>query len=90
MGTLDCSVRTYWAGASWAGGTHSVISLEERVKRSEASWEGVGAWRCIKVDNLSAAELQSGTWHTEPRSNRQTCVEEVEFDADAQRGEDPQ
>jgi len=52
--------------------------------------EGVGGWRCLKVEKLSQVELQSGIWHTEPRANRQTCVEEVEFDADAQRGEDPQ
>jgi hypothetical protein len=52
--------------------------------------EGVGAWRCIVVERLSAVELQSGIWHTEPRSNRQTCITEVEFDADAQRDEDPQ
>jgi hypothetical protein len=50
----------------------------------------VGGWRCIIVDKLSQVELQSGGWHTEPRSSRQTCVEEVEFDADVQRGEDPQ
>lgn len=51
---------------------------------------GVGGWRCIVVDKLSQVELQSGEWHTEPRSSRQTGVEEVEFEADVQRGEDPQ
>ena len=51
---------------------------------------GVGGWRCIVVDKLSQVELQSGGWHTEPRTSRQTCIEEVEFDADAQPGEDPQ
>ena len=51
---------------------------------------GVGGWRCIAVEKLSGVELQSGTWRTEPRSNRQTCIEEVESDADAQGGEDPQ
>ena len=51
---------------------------------------GVGGWRCIVVEKLSEVELQSGIWHTEPQADRQTCVEEVEFDADAQRGEDPQ
>ncbi len=50
----------------------------------------VGGWRCIVVDKLSQVELHSGGWHTEPRSSRQTCIEEVEFDADAQPGEDPQ
>ena len=51
---------------------------------------GVGGWRCIVVDKLSQVELQSGGWHTEPRSSRQTCIDELEFDADAQPGEDPQ
>jgi hypothetical protein len=51
---------------------------------------GVGGWRCIVVDKLSQVELQCWGWHTEPRSSRQTCIEEVEFDADAQPGEDPQ
>src|SRR4249919_3089919 len=31
---------------------------------------GVGGWRCIVVDKLSQVELQSGGWHTEPRSSR--------------------
>jgi hypothetical protein len=52
--------------------------------------EGVGGWRCVLVEKLSGVELRSGVWHTEPRSNRQTCVAEVDFDADVQRGEDPQ
>ena len=52
--------------------------------------EGMGGWRCMIVEKLSGVELQAGTWHTAPRSNRQTCIEEVEFDADAQRGEEPQ
>jgi hypothetical protein len=52
--------------------------------------EGVGGWRCVLVEKLSGVELRSGVWHTEPRSSRQTCVDEVDFDADAQRGEDPQ
>jgi hypothetical protein len=52
--------------------------------------EGVGGWRCIVVEKLSGVELRSGVWHTEPRLSRQTCVDEVDFDADAQCGEDPQ
>ena len=90
-GTLDCFVRTCWAGVSKAGGTRSVISLEEQgVSGLRTVSAGVGGWRYIVVDKLSQVELQSGGWHTEPRSSRQTCVEEVAFDADAQRGEDPQ
>ena len=43
---------------------------------------GLDGWRCVLVDKLSGVELRSGVWHTEPRSNRQTCIEEVDFDAD--------
>ena len=52
--------------------------------------EGMGGWRCIAVDKLSQVALQASAWHTEPRSGRQHCVEEVESDADAQPGDDPQ
>jgi len=50
----------------------------------------MGGWPCMIVEKLSGVELQAGTWHTALRSNRQTCIEEVGFDADAQRGEEPQ
>ena len=52
--------------------------------------EGIGGWRCIAVDKLSQVELQTDVWRTEPRASRQSCVEEVDFDADAQPGDDPQ
>ena len=52
--------------------------------------EGIGAWRCLAVEKLSQVELCADAWHTEPRSPRQTCINEIDFDADAQPGEDPQ
>ena len=52
--------------------------------------DGVGGWRCLAVEKLSQVELRADAWHTEPRSPRQTCVDEIDFDADAQPGEDPQ
>jgi hypothetical protein len=52
--------------------------------------EGVGGWRCLAVEKLSQVELRADAWHTEPRAPHQTCVDEVDFDADAQRQEDPQ
>jgi hypothetical protein len=51
--------------------------------------EGVGDWRCFAVEKLSHVEVHAGTWHSKPRSRRQTCVDEVDFDVDAQP-EDPQ
>ena len=52
--------------------------------------EGEGVWRCLAVEKLSQVELRMGPWHTEPRPTRQTCIDEIDFDADAQLGEDPQ
>jgi len=34
--------------------------------------------------------LRADAWHTEPRSLRQTCIDEIDFDADAQSGDNPQ
>jgi hypothetical protein len=52
--------------------------------------EGRGRWRCLAVEKLTQVELRADAWHTEPRSPRQTCVDEIDFDADAQPAEDPQ
>jgi len=52
--------------------------------------EGRGVWRCLAVEKLSQVELRADAWHTEVRSPRQTCIDEIDFDADAQCGEDPQ
>jgi hypothetical protein len=52
--------------------------------------EGVGVWRCLTVAKLSQVELRADAWHTEPRSLRQTCIDEIDFDADAQSGDNPQ
>ena len=51
---------------------------------------GKGVWRCLAVEKLSQVELRTGTWDTEPRSQKQTCIDEVDFDADVQPGDDPQ
>jgi hypothetical protein len=51
---------------------------------------GGGVWRCLAVEKLSHVELRNGEWHTEPRSRRQTCIDEIDFDVDAQPGDDPQ
>jgi hypothetical protein len=42
------------------------------------------------VEKLSHVELRAEAWHTEPRSPQQTCIDEIDFDADAQPEEDPQ
>ena len=49
-----------------------------------------GVWRCLAVEKLSQVELRADAWHTEPRSPRQTCIDEVDFDTDAQPGDNPQ
>ena len=52
--------------------------------------EGEGVWRCLAVEKLSHVGLRTEAWHTEPRSQRQTCIDEVDFNADVQPGDDPQ
>jgi hypothetical protein len=58
--------------------------------RMASEGKGMGGWRCITVDKLSEVELRAGAWHTEARSHRQSCIEEVEFDANDQSGDNPQ
>ena len=52
--------------------------------------EGKGVWRCLSVEKFSQVELRTGAWYSEPRSKKQTCIDEVDFDADVQPGDDPQ
>ncbi len=52
--------------------------------------ERVGVWRCLAVEKLSQVELRADAWHTEPRSPRQSCIDEIDFEADAQSGDNPQ
>ena len=52
--------------------------------------DGVGEWRCLAVEKLSRVELRADAWHTEPRAPRQTCIDEIDLDADTQAEEDPQ
>ena len=52
--------------------------------------EGDGVWRCLAVEKLSRVQLRTEAWHTGPRSKRQTCIDEVDFDADVQPEDAPQ
>ena len=90
MDNLDCFALML-GGGSQAACMSSAISSEEVVIVSSRWLQRIGvfgaAWPCEK---LSQVELRAGLWHTEPRSPRQTCIDEIDFDADAQPGEDPQ
>jgi hypothetical protein len=57
--------------------------------RQPATLSGGGVWRCLAVEKLSNVELHADRWHSEPRLRRQTCMDEVDFDTDAQPGDDP-
>src|ERR1700683_4967337 len=65
----------------FGGGSNSAESLAP---------ESRCVWRCLVVEKLSQVELRMGSWHTEPRSKQQTCIDEIDFDIDAQLGGDPQ
>ena len=86
----DCFALMCWAG-NQSGSTPSSISLEGVATADcPVTPEGVGVWRYLAVDKFSQVELRGEAGHTEPRSRRQTCIDEVGFDADAQAEEDPQ
>jgi len=65
----------------FAGGSHRILPMVPG---------GMGGWRCLAVEKLSQVELRADAWHTEPRARRQTCIDEIDFDVDAQPEEDPQ
>jgi hypothetical protein len=65
----------------FAGSSNSVESL---------ALQDRGVWRCLAVEKLSQVELRNDAWHSEPRRPRQTCINEIDFDADAQSGDTPQ
>jgi hypothetical protein len=68
-----------------SGRRHALVYQFEGISHSGLAItpEGRGGWRCLTLEKLSQVELQTGAWHTEPRSARQTCIDEVDFDADA-------
>jgi len=48
-------------------------------------------WRCIAVENLQHVELLEGPWCSAPNHSRpQTCIAEVDVDAEDQPERDPQ
>lgn len=49
-----------------------------------------GVWRCLAVEKLRQVELRADAWRSGPRSGSQTCIDEIDFDTDAQPGDDPQ
>jgi hypothetical protein len=65
----------------FGGSSHSGLSIGP---------EGKGGWRCLAVERLSRVELRADAWHTEPRTRRQACIDEVDFDSAAQPEENPQ
>jgi hypothetical protein len=79
-----------WKDESPADGMSSAISSEGSNTVGPLVPQGGGVWRCLAVEKLNHVELRTGPWHTEPRAERQTCIDEVDFDSDAQPGDDPQ
>ena len=90
MDNLDCFALML-GGVNQAASMCSAISSAEVVIVSSRWPQKVGvfgvAWLWRK---LSQVELRTDAWHTEPRSPQQTCIDEVDFDTDAQPGDDPQ
>jgi hypothetical protein len=52
--------------------------------------DGLGDWRCLAVEKLSQVAWTTEEWRTEPRTGRPKCIAQIDFDIDAQPGDDPQ
>ena len=52
--------------------------------------ESEGVWRCLAVSKLVQVKLCAGGWHTGSRFGKQTCIDEVDYDGDAQPEPSPQ
>jgi len=87
---LDCFALLS-GDESQAGAMSSAISSEEGVTVSSRwrQWVAVSgvAWPWRDSAMYGCAPV---LWHAEPRAERQTCIDEVDFDIDAQPDDDPQ
>jgi hypothetical protein len=90
MNNLDCFALMLGDESQAACRSSAISSEEVVIVSSPLVPKDQGVWRCLAVEKLSQVELRTGTWHTESRSPRQTCIDEIDFDADAQPEEDPQ
>ena len=88
MDSLGCFALML-GGESQAACMSSAISLEEVVIVSNRWPQKVGVFGVAWLWRNSA-KSSCDAWHTAPRSLRQTCIDEIDFDADAQPEEDPQ
>ena len=52
--------------------------------------EGGGLWRWLAVEKLAKGSCVWAHGIQSPGSKRQTCIDEIDFDFDAQLGGDPQ
>ena len=90
MDNPDCFALMLAAG-SQANFTCCAISLEEVVIVPNHWCRKLRVYGvAITVEKLDQVELRTEAWHTGPGSKRQTCIDEVDFDADIQPGDDPQ
>jgi hypothetical protein len=76
-----------WAGKQ-AGSTRSSISLEE-VATAAYQWRQM-EWAPGAASPWRNSAMRADAWHTQPRAPRQTWMDEIDFDADAQSGDNPQ
>jgi hypothetical protein len=90
MDSPDCFALMLEAG-NQADCARCAISWEEVViVPSRWRQKARGVWRCLAVEKLNHVELHTEAWHTGPRSKTQTGIDEVDFVAEVQPGDDPQ
>ena len=89
MDNPDCFALML-GGGKQAACMSFAISSEEAVIVSSRWPQKVGVFGGAWLWRNSAKSSCTDAWHTEPRSPQQTCIDEVDFDTEAQLGDDPQ
>ena len=81
---IDGFARTDWAGITRA---IFVWLCYQYAGESSSGLQAAGSaanWRCLALEKLSRVELLEGAWYTAPNHSRpQTCIAEVDVDAEA-------
>ena len=80
-----------WVGIERSNPGCCVTNTAGDSERGLAPAGSAANWRCMAVDELSEVKLLEDVWRTAPKHLRpQTCIAEVDVDAEDQPDRDPQ
>jgi hypothetical protein len=91
MDSLAWCARIGWGATTPARHAFSVISTVATARPGLEASGSPANWRCMKLEKFSRIELLEGVWHTAPNHSRpQTCITDVDLDAEDYPDRNPQ